>query len=125
MTKIYHITTQHAALQAHQTGAYRAPSLDSEGFIHFSTREQILQVANAFYRGQSDLVILTVETSLLQAELRFEAPVHPSGAENAPATEAGQQFPHLYGALNLNAITALSPFPCLPYGDFLLPKDLP
>ena len=51
---IYHITSRSAWDEAKARGEYRAPSLESEGFIHCSTRNQLLQVANAFYRGRSE-----------------------------------------------------------------------
>lgn len=122
MSHIYHITSRAAWQQALQTGEYRPESLAREGFIHFSTREQLLTVANAFYRGQSDLVVLAVETERLHAELRYEPPVHPKADEEADkAVEKADAetdktdgeadglpsaalFPHLYGALNTDAV---------------------
>lgn len=61
MNQIYHITTRDAALESRQTGEYRPESLATDGFIHFSQRYQVLDVANSFYRGQTNLVILVVE----------------------------------------------------------------
>ena len=80
MTLIYHITTRNAALLARQTGEYRTESLDKDGFIHLSQIHQFLGVANAFYAGQKNLVILVVDTTRLKAELKYEAPVHPSAS---------------------------------------------
>jgi uncharacterized protein (DUF952 family) len=44
-------------------GEYRAPSLDTEGFIHLSSYGQILSVANSFYES--------VQLPLLYAKRRF------------------------------------------------------
>lgn len=104
MSHIYHITSRAAWQQALQTGEYRPESLAREGFIHFSTREQLLTVANAFYRGQSDLVVLAVETERLHAELRYEPPVHPKADGEADGLPSAALFPHLYGALNTDAV---------------------
>lgn len=108
MSKIYHITTRNAALEARSSGEYRAESLETEGFIHFSERHQILDVANAFYRGKSGLVLLVVEPSRLKAELRYEAPVHPSASSSAPGPQ--NRFPHLYGPLNMDAVVEVVEF---------------
>ena len=120
---IYHITTRAAADQARQSGEYRTESLASQGFIHFSQIFQTLNVANAFYAGQSDLVILVVAVSRLKAELKFEGPIHPAGSASgaAPLPTAGTLFPHLYGPLNFDAVDRQIDFPIGPDGSFALP----
>ena len=57
---IYHITKRAAWEQSLTKGHYSASSLDSEGFIHCSTRDQVLGVAQDLFRGQSDLVLLCI-----------------------------------------------------------------
>lgn len=103
MTTILHITHRSAWEAAQRDGHYRAPSLDTQGFIHLSSAAQVIRVANAFYRGETDLVLLVVDTVELTAELRYEPP--------AEAPESAELFPHLYGALNLNAVMRVVPFP--------------
>lgn len=122
MTLIYHITTRDASLLGRQTGLYRADSLTEAGFIHFSQRHQILGVANAFYIGQTDLVILVVDPSRLQAELKYEPPAHPSVSPTAPGPE--NLFPHLYGPLNFEAVIEVVDFPPDKNGSFSLPEAL-
>jgi uncharacterized protein (DUF952 family) len=122
VTLIYHITTRDAALSARLTGEYRADSLAEAGFIHFSQRHQILGVANAFYLGQTDLVILVVDPARLKVELKYEPPVHPSASASAPAAE--NLFPHLYGPLNFEAVSAVVDFPPDVNGRFSLPEAL-
>jgi uncharacterized protein (DUF952 family) len=122
VTRIYHITTRDAALSSRLSGAYRPESLAREGFIHFSQLHQVLGVANAFYTGQTDLVILVVDPARLQAELKYEAPVHPSASAALPAPD--QLFPHLYGPLNFEAVTAVIAFPPGTDGKFTLPAEL-
>jgi uncharacterized protein (DUF952 family) len=118
---IYHITSRAAWEAAQAAGAYRAESLATEGFIHFSTREQVLGVANAFYRGQSDLVLLVVDSARLTAPLRYEAPSHPTPTGEIPTD---QQFPHLYGPLNADAVARAVPFAAGDDGRFALPAGL-
>ncbi len=95
---IFHITARSDWQAALQAGSYRPASLAAEGFIHLSSAHQVLPVAAAFYAGQSGLVLLLVDPTLLQAELKYEA---------APPNDVfadGQRFPHLFGALNLDAV---------------------
>ncbi len=125
MTLIYHLTSRNASLAARLAGEYRTESLSVDGFIHFSQRHQILGVANAFYAGRTDLVLLVVEPARLRAELRYEPPAHPGGPTSAPLPAAGDLFPHLYGPLNFEAVLAEMDFPPLPGGGFALPGNLP
>ena len=124
MTLIYHITTRDSLLLARQTGEYRTESLEKDGFIHLSQIHQVLGVANAFYTDQKDLVILVVDTSRLKAELKYEAPVHPTAPAHTAAPSASDLFPHLYGPLNLEAIVKAVDFPALADGKFEMPAKI-
>lgn len=104
---IFHITTRSQWDQAQQLGEYRADSLETEGFIHFSTSAQLPWVANRFYRGQTGLVLLKIECDRLKARLQFDA------------IETGELFPHLYGALNLDAVVQVLEFEPEVDGSFL------
>ena len=101
---IFHICTRAAAEAARTSGSYRAASLDTEGFIHMSQAHQVRTVLDAFYAGQPDLVLLLVVPQLLRAPLRFEAPSTLPHAQGALLPDASQLFPHLYGALNMDAV---------------------
>lgn len=104
---ILHITSKQDWSDAQARGEYIAPSLATEGFIHFSTDKQALHVANAFYHGRSDLVLLVVDESRLKPELKWEAPAGPP-ADNISEADL---FPHLYGPLNLDAVASVLDFP--------------
>ena len=120
---IYHITSRSAWAEAKKPGQYSAPSLENEGFIHCSKREQALGVANDFYRGRADLVLLCIAEINLRAELRWEAPAHPKPRDGASVRD-DSLFPHLYGPLNLDAVIAVVDFNETESG-FALPPDLP
>ncbi len=107
---IYHIT---ATWDPDQT-QYIHPSLESERFIHFSTRDQVVMVANAFYHGQTGLKLLAVDPERLHAPLKYEA----------PGDFDGQQFPHLYGPLNTDAVVNVFDFPARRDGNFDLPEGI-
>lgn len=70
-----------------------------------------MRVANAYYKGQDGLVILVIDPERLAAELRWE-----------PGTDkADELFPHIYGALNLDAVLRVVEFPRAADGTFSLP----
>lgn len=104
---IYHITSRSAWAEAQKRGGYQAPSLKNEGFIHCSTRDQLLYVADSFYRGETDLLVLCIDESKLCAERSWEAPAHPESL-NDSAVSSDVLFPHLYGPLNLDAVLAVN-----------------
>lgn len=114
--RIYHITTQKAWDQACSEGAYRADSLDSQGFIHCSSRDQALRVGNAFYKELPNLVLLHIDPTRLSTELRYDPPDHPPG--KPPPTGEEERFPHLYGALNLEAVVTVTPMSLNDSGDY-------
>jgi len=123
MPIIYHIATQKDWNQAQQDKLYRVESLADVGFIHLSTKEQMLKVANAIFRGREDLMVLSVNTEKLQAELIWEAPHHPP-TDQTPETTETELFPHLYGALNLDAVINTVAFLPEVDGTFTLPDLL-
>jgi len=110
---IYHITTRAEWQQARLIQAYMADSLSTEGFIHCSTKEQILGTANVFFKGKKDLVILCIETDRVKAPIQCE---HPEGDPRS--------FPHIYGPLNIKAVVQVYEFRPEPDGNFKLPKEL-
>ncbi len=65
MARIFQITdlTQWQAAQA--SGAYAADSLSAQGFIHCSTGEQVIPVANRWFEGRKDLLLLEIDTDLV------------------------------------------------------------
>jgi uncharacterized protein (DUF952 family) len=110
---IYHITRQIDWDQALKAGSYRADTLETQGFIHCSKQEQLIQTANSFYHGQSGLVLLYINSNLVESEIRCEN------------LEGGEKlFPHIYGTLNLEAVKAAYRFEPQQDGSFILPGDI-
>jgi uncharacterized protein (DUF952 family) len=110
---ILHLTTQNNWQTAQRLSEYRAESLDTEGFIHCSTPEQILNVANFLYRGVPDLLLLWLDPARVRAEIRWEAPVHPAAPLATPVeneVEPAALFPHIYGTINLDAVLKVVDF---------------
>ena len=110
-TYIYHIATQADWEKAIDTGQYTVASIELEGFIHASFKEQLKATAERYYRGQEQLQLLKIDTDKLSAPLKVEF---------APSVK--QDFPHIYGALNLNAIIEKAEFSVPEEGDFDMPE---
>jgi uncharacterized protein (DUF952 family) len=120
MATVLHITHQSDWQAALESGAYQTPTLAKDGFIHCSMDAQALRVANNFYRGQMDLVLLVIDTDKLVAPLKFEGPINPQTGQ--PETHIQDLFPHVYGAINLDAVVNVLPFPPNTDGTFTLPE---
>lgn len=95
--------------------AYRPSGADDVGFVHLSSPHQVLVPANRLMRDRHDVVVLVIDPARLRDEVRWEEGVPP---------EPGQLFPHLYGAVDLDAVVAVVELPRAPSGDYELP-DLP
>jgi uncharacterized protein (DUF952 family) len=114
---ILHITSRPEWTSAERRGLFAASSLMKEGFIHCSTAEQVVPVANSLYRGQKGLVLLVVDETKLKPEVRWEAPAEaPAGGGSS-----SDLFPHIYGPLNVDAIVNVLDFPPDASGNFVLP----
>jgi len=118
---IFHITSRRAWDEAQQNGVYRAESLATEGFIHCSTLSQVLPVAENFYKGQSGLILLAIEPTLLSSDLKWEP---PSGGTPPPGVPDGDLFPHIYGPINLDAVVNVAEFRPDANGRFPIPSIL-
>ena len=105
---IFHITTRPEWESALPAGSYVAAGYDADGFIHLSTHEQVVRVANARFAGVRDLVLLCVAADRLEAPLRYE-PGDPGSLRRA--TEA---------ALSLTLEPDPAPFDPDAYFDWLL-----
>jgi release factor glutamine methyltransferase len=92
---VLHLCSKRDWQEAQGREVYASSSLDQEGFIHCSTREQIMAVANRFYRGIRDLVVLYIKPEKITSEIRWE--------------EAdGGLFPHIYGTIDLPAVVGMA-----------------
>jgi uncharacterized protein (DUF952 family) len=89
---IYHIVDKKAWKDNARSGAYMPESVASEGFIHCSTAQQLQDTANRFFKGKSGLLLVLISTVQVRAEIKYE-----QSADHGI-------FPHIYGALNLDAV---------------------
>jgi uncharacterized protein (DUF952 family) len=87
-------------------------TLAEQGFIHCSLRHQVRGVAEAIFADADDLVLLVIDSELVAAPIRYEAP--EPGAE---------EYPHIYGPLPVSAVTGVVPVSRDPDGSLLLPGE--
>jgi uncharacterized protein (DUF952 family) len=118
---LLHITDHAAWERARADGEYRAPSLDTEGFIHGSTIEQLVDTANRFYAGRDDLVVVCVDEERIGVPVKYEPAATPPGVA-APGEAA--LFPHVYGPIKVEAVIGVVDLPPEPDGSFVLPRAL-
>jgi glutathione S-transferase len=109
---IYHIATAADWERARRDGEYRTSTigrtLADEGFLHASQASQVTDVANRYYRGVADdLLVLVIDPDRVRARIRYE---HVPGAD--------VPYPHIYGPLNPDAVVAARPLIPAPDGTF-------
>lgn len=111
LPRLFHITRAADWEEAQKSGTYRVSTLDrgleEEGFIHLSFAHQVKPVADAFYRGMQGLLLLQIDPARLHSKLSVE-----------DLLETGEKFPHLYGALNMDAVEHVHHFTPAPDGTF-------
>ena len=114
MTLIYKICEQVTWRAALAAGQYRGSAVDErDGFIHFSTAEQLAETAAKHFAKQAGLVLVAVDVDALGGRLKWE----PS--------RGGDLFPHLYAALPLSAVRWSRPLPDETDGRRPLPELVP
>jgi uncharacterized protein (DUF952 family) len=107
--KICHSAEWH---EAEAAGVYDGSAKDrADGFLHFSTAEQLMSTLTRYYADAHDLVLVTVDADALGPALKFE-----------PSRD-GAMFPHLYGTLPLTAVKWVRNIRRGADGGFILPLD--
>ena len=109
---IYHIVSKEYWNEATTEDSYKPETFDLEEFIHCSNREQIVDVANAFYEKEKGLLLVCIDATKVEVDIVYENLIGGT-----------IQFPHLYGPLNLNAVTRIVDFLPDDNGRFAFPED--
>ena len=108
---IYHIARLEDFALSMSRGGYFPGQFLQDGFIHCSTKNQVLIVANTWFLDSPNLVLLEIDEQILQADVKFEN------------LEGGKEFyPHVYGEIPLSAISRYSFFTPLSSG-FSFPSE--
>ena len=114
MTTIYKICDESSWRAALGAGEYRGSPVDErDGFVHFSTAEQLAETAAKHFAKQTELVLIAVDGGALGTDLKWE----PS--------RGGDLFPHLYSPLPISAVLWSRPLPNEIDGRRRLPELVP
>ncbi|MDI6025395.1 DUF952 domain-containing protein [Corticibacterium sp. UT-5YL-CI-8] len=107
---IYKICPQAMWRKAEQDGVFPGAPVDiADGFIHFSTAEQVRETAAKHFKGQQDLVLVAFDDASLGDALRYEV------------SRGGALFPHLYAPLNPTLALWVRPLPLNDDGGHAFP----
>jgi len=106
--RVFHVALA-AEWHAAQRGAYydrstRGLSLAEVGFVHCSRADQWQRVRDTVYADVAEpLVLLTIDAA------RLDAPLVEEPGDPATAGPDAETFPHLYGAVPLDAVVDVTP----------------
>ena len=110
---IYRVATQALFAPAREAPSFAGMPVDAaDGYMHFSTAEQLAETLRRHFAGIGDLVLLAVRTADLGDKLVWE----PS--------RGGALFPHYYGALPTSAIAWETPLVVAADGSCQLPPGV-
>lgn len=114
MSIIYKICPHPLWQVAERTGRFAGAPIDvTDGFIHFSTADQVQETAAKHFSGQDDLLLVAVDGDRLGPALKYEV------------SRGGALFPHLYGALDLASVLWVKPLPLDASGAHTFPPLAP
>ena len=108
---IYKIVPATLWQDARETGEFKGAPIDlNDGFIHFSTGEQVKETAALYFAGQHGLLLVAVDAEKLGQALVYET------------SRGGALFPHLFATLPLDAVIWEKPLPLGADGNHVFPE---
>jgi uncharacterized protein (DUF952 family) len=97
---IYKIATTAQWRDAEAAGVFHGAPIDlADGYIHFSTGEQVRETLAKHFAGRRELLLVTVDGDAFGDSLRWEV------------SRGGALFPHLYAPLPVGAARSVQPIP--------------
>jgi uncharacterized protein (DUF952 family) len=114
MVTVFHIAHRSEWEAADLDGdGYAPPDFEVEGFIHCSTRAQVLPSAARHFAGEHDLVLVALDSQVLGDDLIPEL-----------APSVGEAFPHLYRPITGADVLAVAPLTRDATGAYVFPPAL-
>ena len=105
---IYHIVLpevwEKVIKENHQE--YRPDSLAIEGFIHCSTKEQVLATASLYFKDSEQLVVLEIVDKRVKDQLQWVE------------SRDGELFPHIFGPLFIGSVETFQMILKTPSGNW-------
>ena len=110
---IYHVCRRQDWQNAVETGLYHGSVDDrTDGFLHFSTAQQVAESAGRHRAKVVDLVLITVDANDLGSDLKWEL------------SRGGQLFPHFYGSLSIVKVLSVCDLPLAEDGFHQFPDSI-
>ncbi|MEM8749833.1 MAG: DUF952 domain-containing protein [Pseudomonadota bacterium] len=108
---IFKITPSDAWEKACIAGVFTGAPVDlADGYIHFSTAGQAAETLRKHFAGQTDLLLIAVDSSALGNALKWEV------------SRGGALFPHLYEPLSISHVVWERPIGVDANGNHVLPN---
>ncbi|WP_380057320.1 DUF952 domain-containing protein [Falsihalocynthiibacter sp. SS001] len=110
---IYKVFLEPEWAELEQNGETAGAPIDLvDGYIHFSTAEQLRETVTKHFANKPNLILATVETDGIADEIKWEV------------SRGGAKFPHLYRKLKRSEVIAYTSVPRGEHGH-ILPKEIP
>jgi uncharacterized protein (DUF952 family) len=108
---IYKICSETLWREAQSLGVFAGAPVDlADGFIHFSTANQVRETAAKHFGGQGDLLLVALDAGRLGSALKYEV------------SRGGALFPHLYGTFDPATVLWVRPLPLDAEGNHDFPE---
>ena len=94
---IYKLVTKEQWNEAKGKGQFEGAPIDkADGFIHFSTADQVEETARKHFHGIDDLLLISISVEQLEKA---------AGPLKWEPSRGGALFPHLYDTMPLHTVT--------------------
>jgi len=122
MALIFHIVVEDDLRRCCCGDRYAPDSLRSEGFVHCADEAALIAVANDYYASVAKRVlVLKIDAARLGSEMRREAPA-PRPGGGTEHLHPGATFPHVYGAVEIDAVVGAGELSRANSGRFAWPS---
>jgi uncharacterized protein (DUF952 family) len=112
-SQVFKVVAREAWEEACRRGTFDGSDDDlRDGFIHLSAVHQLAGTFAKHFKGQTDLVLITLDADALGATLQWER------------SRGGELFPHLYGPLPTAAARQVRTLRSDATGMPIVPEDL-
>ncbi len=103
---IYHLVSEEEFKNLLKDGYYLPLRFENDGFIHCSSENSVISVAEAYYSKIMDLILLKLDKNKIESVVKYEDPAPVEGTGNKHIQNS-VKFPHIYGPLNQSAICGI------------------
>ncbi len=108
---VYKICDQKLWSDAEKAGVFNGAEIDlADGFIHFSTFDQVASTLAKHFVGRQDLLLIAVDAEALGEKIVYEE------------ARGGILFPHLYQPLLLDHVLWSKPIEISDDGQHIIPE---